>query len=136
VAGLAAEAGLSLAPSARRFTTLVGQPPLTYLTWWRMTTAARLLRDTAAPLRSVAAEAGYPSEFAFPPLGVPPRTAAFLPVDRQYRDAPSHVPYESPDRTHAVCTPDTTWAVNGQPPDSSQGKDQTWFRCHLTRIRV
>jgi len=29
------------------------------------------------------------------------------------RDAPSHVPYESPDRTHAACTPDTTWAVDG-----------------------
>jgi AraC-like DNA-binding protein len=65
VATLAAEAGLSRAPFARRFAALVGQPPLTYLTWWRMTTAARLLRESDAPLSAVAAEVGYTSEFAF-----------------------------------------------------------------------
>ncbi|MCO1582705.1 AraC family transcriptional regulator [Crossiella sp. SN42] len=65
VAKLAAEAGLSRAPFARRFTTLVGQPPLTYLTWWRMTTAARLLRETADPVGVIAARVGYLSEFAF-----------------------------------------------------------------------
>ncbi|MFD1151208.1 AraC family transcriptional regulator [Saccharothrix hoggarensis] len=65
VAKLAATAGLSRAPFARRFTALVGQPPLTYLTWWRMTTAARLLKDTDAPLSTIAARVGYTSEFAF-----------------------------------------------------------------------
>lgn len=65
VASLAAQAGLSRAPFARRFTTLVGQPPLTYLTWWRMTTATRLLRDTTASLHDIAAKVGYSSEFAF-----------------------------------------------------------------------
>ncbi|MFD3871044.1 AraC family transcriptional regulator [Streptomyces sp. NPDC058623] len=65
VAKLATEAGLSRAPFARRFTTLVGQPPLGYLTWWRMSTAARLLRASDAPLRSIAARVGYTSEFAF-----------------------------------------------------------------------
>ncbi|WP_371784352.1 AraC family transcriptional regulator [Streptosporangium subroseum] len=65
VANLAAEARLSRAPFARRFTTLLGQPPLTYLTWWRMTTAARLLRQTDAPLSAIAGEVGYASEFAF-----------------------------------------------------------------------
>ncbi|OLF09239.1 AraC family transcriptional regulator [Actinophytocola xanthii] len=65
VAGLAARSGLSRAPFARRFTALVGQPPLAYLTWWRMTTAARLLRDTSAPLSRIAAQVGYSSEFAF-----------------------------------------------------------------------
>lgn len=44
---------------------MVGQPPLGYLTWWRMTTAARLLQATNAPLRSIAAQVGYASEFAF-----------------------------------------------------------------------
>ncbi|MFI5581584.1 helix-turn-helix transcriptional regulator [Streptomyces sp. NPDC051822] len=44
---------------------LTGQPPLGYLTWWRMTTAARLLRTSDAPLRSIAAQVGYTSEFAF-----------------------------------------------------------------------
>ena len=64
VATLAAEAGLSRAPFARRFTTLLGQPPLSYLTWWRMTTAARLLRESDAPLRIIAQQAGYSSEVA------------------------------------------------------------------------
>jgi AraC-like DNA-binding protein len=65
VATLAAEAGLSRAPFARRFAALLGQPPLTYLTWWRMTTAARLLQESDAPLSTVAARVGYQSEFAF-----------------------------------------------------------------------
>ncbi|WP_424217253.1 AraC family transcriptional regulator (plasmid) [Streptomyces sp. BI20] len=65
VAGLAARAGISRAPFARRFAALVGRPPLAYLTWWRMTTAARLLRTSDAPLRIVAARVGYASEFAF-----------------------------------------------------------------------
>ncbi|XVS64943.1 AraC family transcriptional regulator [Actinosynnema sp. CA-299493] len=65
VAALAATAGLSRAPFAKRFTALVGRPPLTYLTWWRMTTAARLLRDTDAPLSRIAGQVGYTSEFAF-----------------------------------------------------------------------
>ncbi|MEE6257192.1 AraC family transcriptional regulator [Plantactinospora sonchi] len=65
VATLAAEAGLSRAPFARRFAALLGQPPLTYLTWWRMTLAARLLRESDVPLNVVAARVGYRSEFAF-----------------------------------------------------------------------
>ncbi|MEJ3748022.1 AraC family transcriptional regulator [Actinomycetes bacterium KLBMP 9797] len=65
VATLAAEAGLSRAPFARRFTALVGQPPLTYLTWWRMTIAAGHLRASEVPLSAVASRVGYASEFAF-----------------------------------------------------------------------
>ncbi|MFE7528554.1 AraC family transcriptional regulator [Kitasatospora sp. NPDC057542] len=65
VAKLAAEAGLSRATFARRFTSMIGQPPLGYLTWWRLTTAAHLLQATEAPLRSIAAQVGYTSEFAF-----------------------------------------------------------------------
>ncbi|WNI25478.1 AraC family transcriptional regulator [Streptomyces sp. ITFR-16] len=62
---LGALGGLSRAAFARRFTALVGEPPLTYLTWWRMTAAGRLLRADDAPLRSVAQRIGYASEFAF-----------------------------------------------------------------------
>ncbi|WP_307792769.1 AraC family transcriptional regulator [Streptomyces sp. HB132] len=65
VAKLAAEAGLSRATFARRFTSMAGQPPLGYLTWWRLTMAARLLRETEATLRSIAAQVGYTFEFAF-----------------------------------------------------------------------
>jgi len=65
VAELGAEAGLSRAAFAGRFTSLVGRPPLTYLTWWRMTIAARLLRETDTPLRAVARQSGYSSDVAF-----------------------------------------------------------------------
>ncbi|MFB4301814.1 AraC family transcriptional regulator [Actinomadura sp. NTSP31] len=65
VAELAAHAGLSRAAFARRFNSLVGRPPLAYLTWWRLTEAARLLRDSDAPLNAVAERVGYTSEYAF-----------------------------------------------------------------------
>ncbi|MGW0229370.1 AraC family transcriptional regulator [Actinopolymorpha singaporensis] len=65
VESLGTEAGLSRAAFARRFAALVGQPPLAYLTWWRLTTAARLLRETDSSLHSVAQRVGYASEFAF-----------------------------------------------------------------------
>ena len=65
VEDLASAAGLSRAAFAKRFTTIIGQPPLAYLTWWRMTTAARLLRETTEPLRTIAARCGYASEYAF-----------------------------------------------------------------------
>jgi AraC-like DNA-binding protein len=61
---LGARAGLSRAAFSRRFTALVGRPPLRYLTWWRMTVAARVLRESDAPLVTVAERVGYTSEFA------------------------------------------------------------------------
>ncbi|MGO4748136.1 helix-turn-helix transcriptional regulator, partial [Streptomyces sp. 2MCAF27] len=65
VESLAARSGLSRAAFARRFNALVGEPPMAYLTRWRMTTAAQLLQESDAPLTTVAARAGYGSEFAF-----------------------------------------------------------------------
>jgi AraC-like DNA-binding protein len=65
VAELASRAGLARATFARRFTTTLGQPPLTYLTWWRMTIATRLLNDSDLPLAAIARQTGYTSEFAF-----------------------------------------------------------------------
>lgn len=65
VNSLAREAGLSRAAFARRFSTVLGMPPLSYLTGWRMTTARRLLRETQLPLAAVAKRTGYGSEFAF-----------------------------------------------------------------------
>ncbi|OLF08711.1 AraC family transcriptional regulator [Actinophytocola xinjiangensis] len=65
VATLASVGGLSRSPFARRFTDLTGQPPVRYLTWWRMTVAARLLRTTDTPLHGIARAVGYHSEFAF-----------------------------------------------------------------------
>lgn len=65
VQSLADEAGLSRATFARRFTAAIRQPPLAYLTWWRLTTAATLLRDTDIPLEQVATRVGYSSQYAF-----------------------------------------------------------------------
>ncbi|MFG2292560.1 AraC family transcriptional regulator [Streptomyces sp. NPDC048603] len=62
---LAAEAGVSRPTLARRFTALVGRPPMAYLTWWRLTSAAALLRDTRDPLASIARRVGYGSPYAF-----------------------------------------------------------------------
>ncbi|MEV6960700.1 AraC family transcriptional regulator [Streptomyces sp. NPDC051207] len=62
---LGARVGLSRAAFARRFSAIVGQPPLAYLTWWRLATAARMLRETDAPLASIATRVGYSSQFAF-----------------------------------------------------------------------
>ena len=65
VAGLAAATGASRAAFARRFTALVGQPPMTYLTCWRLDLAAEQLRDPDATVGSVARRVGYANPFAF-----------------------------------------------------------------------
>jgi AraC-like DNA-binding protein len=62
---LARAVGVSRATLARRFTSLVGQPPLTYLTRWRMDLAAQALRDTTQPIDVIARQVGYSSEYAF-----------------------------------------------------------------------
>ncbi|TMR93966.1 AraC family transcriptional regulator [Nonomuraea basaltis] len=62
---LGAEAGLSRSAFARRFTSLVGRPPLGYLTWVRMNVAAQQLRESDEPLEAVARKVGYGSEYAF-----------------------------------------------------------------------
>ncbi|MEW1639554.1 AraC family transcriptional regulator [Streptomyces sp. NPDC093801] len=64
VAELARKAGVSRAALARRFTELVGEPPVAYLTGWRLTLAADLLREPDATVASVARRVGYGSAFA------------------------------------------------------------------------
>lgn len=61
---LAARAGVSRATLARRFTPLVGRPPMAYLSWWRVTRAAALLREGGAPLDAIARRVGYGSPYA------------------------------------------------------------------------
>lgn len=65
VESLARETGLSRAAFARRFAEQAGEPPLAYLTRWRMGVAARLLHSSDAPLAEIAGRVGYESEFAF-----------------------------------------------------------------------
>ncbi len=64
VAALADAAGVSRAALARRFNDLVGEPPMTFLTGWRIALAADLLREPGATVGSVARQVGYGSPFA------------------------------------------------------------------------
>jgi AraC-like DNA-binding protein len=65
VAELAEHALLSRSAFARRFTELLGVPPLTYLNDWRMALARERLRDSDARLASIGTALGYASEFSF-----------------------------------------------------------------------
>jgi AraC-like DNA-binding protein len=64
IASLAKEVGVSRAALARRFGDLVGEPPMTYLTHWRLSLAADLLVATDDAVDSVARRVGYGSGFA------------------------------------------------------------------------
>ena len=65
VAALATEVAMSRTAFARRFSRLVGESPLAYLTRWRMMLSARLLRETDLSLDAIATRVGYGSAFAF-----------------------------------------------------------------------
>ena len=62
---LGRQVGMSRSRLHERFLALVGQPPIQYLTNWRMLRAANLLRDGNANIATVAQEVGYDSEAAF-----------------------------------------------------------------------
>jgi AraC-like DNA-binding protein len=64
VASLARETGVSRAALARRFHELVGEPPMSFLTGWRIALAADLLLEPGATIGSVAHQVGYGSPFA------------------------------------------------------------------------
>ncbi|MCC7243310.1 MAG: AraC family transcriptional regulator [Acidobacteria bacterium] len=61
---LARRVGASRSVLAERFAALVGQPPMHYLTMWRMQLASRQLLG-GAPIAEVAPAVGYESEAAF-----------------------------------------------------------------------
>ncbi|MCX8561345.1 AraC family transcriptional regulator [Mycolicibacterium mucogenicum] len=64
VGSLAAEVGLSRAALARRFTQLVGEPPMALLTEIRLALAVDLLRGSDATIEAVAGRVGYGTAFA------------------------------------------------------------------------
>ncbi|MCG7607433.1 AraC family transcriptional regulator [Mycolicibacterium sp. (ex Dasyatis americana)] len=64
VSNLAAAVGCSRAVFARRFTEQVGEPPIAFLTGWRLALAADLLRDSGATIAAVARQVGYSTPFA------------------------------------------------------------------------
>jgi AraC-like DNA-binding protein len=62
---LALEVGMSRSAFAERFTSLVGQPPMHYLTLWRMHVAEGRLREGRGSVAQIALAVGYESEAAF-----------------------------------------------------------------------
>ena len=89
VANLAAAVGSSRAVFASRFTEQVGEPPIAFLTGWRLALAADLLRSSQVTIAAVARQVGYSTPFALSSAfkrayGVSPNTyraAASYPVD-------------------------------------------------------
>lgn len=65
LARLAREIGSSRSALAERFSVLVGQPPMRYLTRWRIQIACRLLCNDRTKVSAVALDVGYQSEAAF-----------------------------------------------------------------------
>lgn len=65
LAELAAAAGMSRSHFAHRFRQASGQPPLTYLTHWRIQLARRELRRTDVTVAVLAQRLGYSSESSF-----------------------------------------------------------------------
>ena len=65
VASLADEVAMSRSAFAARFTELVGEPAMHYVTRWRMHTAMTWLKEDGAPLGQLASRLGYQSEAAF-----------------------------------------------------------------------
>ncbi len=76
---LAHEVNLSRSAFAERFSSLIGEPPMTYLFNWRMKLATQYLRETGRTIAQIAFDVGYQSEAAFTrafhrQFGVPPAT--------------------------------------------------------------
>lgn len=62
---LAGEAAMSRSAFAARFSELVGEPAMRYVTRWRMQTALTWLREQDAPVGDLSHRLGYESEAAF-----------------------------------------------------------------------
>ena len=65
VESLASDVAMSRSAFAARFSELVEEPPLTYLTRWRMQHASKLLRAGDETIAAVASKVGYDAEAAF-----------------------------------------------------------------------
>jgi AraC-like DNA-binding protein len=65
IAGLADEVGISRSALVERFTRYLSEPPMTYLTRWRLQLAARTLERSSRGVAEIAADVGYESEAAF-----------------------------------------------------------------------
>ncbi|HEX4251770.1 MAG TPA: AraC family transcriptional regulator [Pseudonocardia sp.] len=95
VGRLSEVAGMPRTAFSRLFTHVVGRPPMSYLTDWRLSRAAQLLHETSASLAKIAPQVGYSTEFAF--------SAAFR---REYGVSPGRFRATAHTRYAVVETPD------------------------------
>jgi AraC-like DNA-binding protein len=65
IAELARQVGASRSVLAERFRHFLGEPPMTYLTRWRLQLGAQMLHSTSYSVAQIADEVGYESEPAF-----------------------------------------------------------------------
>jgi len=65
IANLATEVGLSRSVLAERFRQYLEEPPVAYLTRWRLQLGAQMLSSTSYSVAQIASEVGYESEPAF-----------------------------------------------------------------------
>jgi len=65
IASLAREAGVSRSVLAERFRHYLNEPPMAYLTRWRLQLGAQMLTSTSYSVAQIASEVGYESEAAF-----------------------------------------------------------------------
>jgi AraC-like DNA-binding protein len=91
---LAAEASMSRSSFAARFTDLVGEPAMAYLTRWRMQVAHDRLRSGDATVSRIAGELGYRSEAAFSRAFT--RTVGHTPGSVRRRPSAAHQAARSP----------------------------------------
>ena len=108
IAGLAQEVGMSRSVLAERFRHFLGEPPMTYLSRWRLQLGARMLTTTSHSVARIAGDVGYESEPAFNrafkrEFGAPP--ARFRARAKSARESgrktktPTRMPVY-PERTH------------------------------------
>jgi AraC-like DNA-binding protein len=114
IADLADEVGISRSALVERFTRYLAEPPMTYLTRWRLQLAARSLESTPRGVAEIAGEVGYESEAAFSrafkrEFGQPP--------SRYRGDHKASRPANSPGKTHSA----TASASAASPPASVTG---------------
>ena len=65
IAALARESGISRSVLAERFRHYLGEPPMSYLTRWRLQLGGQMLVSTSYSVAQIASEVGYESEQAF-----------------------------------------------------------------------
>jgi AraC-like DNA-binding protein len=65
ISKLASKVGMSRSPFATKFASLVGEPPLAYLTRWRMNLASGYLKNDRISIREIADRVGYQSQASF-----------------------------------------------------------------------